>query len=326
MTTSELRRRACALVLGTIVTALSTSADADSDEQRAVVLFDKGRKLARDGRCAEAVPVLLESLRYAEGVGPLLNLGNCFETLGKIASAHRYFVKAEQVAAARDDTKRREEASQRARSIEKDVSMLIIHVPAWVRTASTAVRVDGELVAKDQWEKPMPIDPGPHEVEVSSPPSPKQAESVTVPGKGARTEWTATTADRSPASISPPSNALHAPVASVEPTKEPRAASPRPPASSSQQSVGLVAGGVGIVGLATSAVFGVLALNAHASVVDQCPTYPTCPASNRAALDTENHDASTYGTISTIGVVVGALLLAGGSVLFFTAPRQHAAN
>jgi hypothetical protein len=331
MIISDLRRIAALALVCSAATFVSMAANADTDEQRAVALFDKGRKLARDGRCAEAVPVLLESIGYAEGVGPLLNLGNCYETLGKIASAHRYFLKAQGLAAARDDSKRRDEAAQRAKAIEKDVSMLTIHVPAWMRSSSTTVRVDGEVVPKDQWEKPMPVDPGPHEIDVVAPPNPKQTESVTVHGKGARTEWTATT--RAPATPSPA--ASRAPAAAIAPVPEPttdegnhdgsRVYGLPPEGSSTQRTLGLVTGGVGLAGLALGGIFGAMSLSAHSSVVARCPTYPTCPSSDRAGLDAENQNASSYGTVATIGVIAGVVLVAAGAVLFFTAPSPSRA-
>ena len=46
-----------------VVLTFARPGRADSaDEQTAVVLFEKGRKLARDGRCADAIAPLLESV------------------------------------------------------------------------------------------------------------------------------------------------------------------------------------------------------------------------------------------------------------------------
>lgn len=294
------------LVLGTTI----GEARADSAEQeRALALFEKGRKLARDGRCVDAIAPLLESIRYAEGVGPLLNLGNCYETLGKSASAHKYFVRAQEVAAAHDD-RRRDEAVQRARAIEKDVSSITVHVPVSIRNVAE-VRIDGESVPKDHWDLPTPVDPGPHEIEVVAPPNPKQTETVTVRPKGDRVEWMA------PA---PAASSGSERWRGLDKTSTTLGARPEETPSSTQRTLGMVIGGAGVVGLTVGGIFGVISLSAHSSVTGQCPTYPRCSTADRATLDGTNQNATNAGTISTISVIAGALLLIGGAALYFTAP------
>ncbi len=63
-----------------------------------------------------------------------------------------------------------------------------------------------------------------------------------------------------------------------------------------------------------------MSLSAHSAVIARCPTYPTCATSARSAIDQENQNASDYGTVATIGVVAGAVLIAAGAALFFSAP------
>ncbi|MBX3229846.1 MAG: tetratricopeptide repeat protein [Labilithrix sp.] len=306
-TSSRLLRVALVLAL-TIVPAL---ARADADEQRAVQLFEKGRKLARDGRCAEAIAPLQESLRYAEGVGTLLNLGNCYETLGKSASAHRAFLRAQEVAH-RNDDKRREEARDRARAVEKDVSTLLVHVPVSIK-ASAELHVDGEPWPRDRWDVPWPIDAGVHEIELIAPKQPKQIESITVKPRGARAEWSAKLPDAGPATTTT------APPASLAP-------SPRAPGEddvgSTQRTLGLVAGGVGVGSAIAGTIFGVISLSAHSSLVGRCPTYPRCNVADKSALDDMNANAQTSGTIATVGIIAGLALVAAGAVLYFTAPAR----
>ena len=316
MITSDVRRSGLAAVLCLAALLGSSPAGAETDEQRAISLFEKGRKLARDGRCAEAIAPLLESIRYAEGVGPLLNLGNCYEVLGKTASAHRWFMKAQEVAAARDDLKRREEATQRAQAIEKDLSTLVVQVPPAMRSPSVEVRVDGEVLPSDRWGVPFPVDPGTHQVEVVAPPHPKETGTVTVRGKGDRVTWTAT----APATVT-----VAAPAAALAPVPA-KTGGRRPslePESSSQRTLGLVTGGVGVAGVAAGAIFGVISISAHSSVVGRCPSYPTCSSADRSVLDEMNSRAEMTGTASTISFVAGAILLAGGAALFFTAPSAR---
>lgn len=304
---SELRRLALAVV---IACALAPSvAHAEPDEQRAKELFEKGRKLAKDGRCAEALSPFQESLRYAEGVGTLLNLGNCYETLGKIASAHRSFLRAAEVAS-RNDDKRRDEARERARAIEKDVSTLLIHVPVSLK-GSAELRVDGESWPKDRWDLPWPIDPGVHEIEVLTPARPKQTDSVTVKPHGDRADWAVVVRDPATSPVPPPRR-----------DRAPEGPTEGPPPSSGQRTLGLVVGGAGALGLAGGIVSGVISISAHSSLVGRCPSYPkSCDPNDRSALEGMNDNAKLSGNISTVSFIVGAVLVAAGMGLFFTAPE-----
>ncbi len=296
------------LLSGVLALSLAPkSAHAEGGEQRAVVLFEEGRRLARDGRCAEAIAPLLESLRHAEGVGPLLNLGNCYELLGRTASAHRYFMLAAQAAAVRGDP-RRDEATARARALANDLPLLVVHVPQEMR-ASAEVRIDSEVLPRERWGLPTPVDPGGHAIEVLAPPGPPQATIITLKAPGDRVEWTAT----------PPVKRAAIGVFAPFP-KMPKAAPPRS-GPSLQRTLGLASGGVGLAGLGVGALAGVLALNAHGSLVDRCPSYPTCPMTDRPRLDELNSRAETSATISTIGFIASAVFLAGGAVLFFTASQ-----
>lgn len=312
-TTSSERRRAIALAFVGLLALVPASARADSDEQKAVQLFEKGRKLARDGRCAEAIAPLQESLRYAEGVGPLLNLGNCFETLGKSASAHRAFLRAQEVAQKNDD-RRRDEARERARAVEKDVSTLNIHVAVSIKSTAE-LRVDGEPWPRERWDVPWPIDAGQHEIEVIAPPHPKQIESITVHGRGEKATFTANAA-AGPAEPPPQRPTTRMP-------EQPRPAD-EDDTGSSQRTLGLVSGGFGAAGLVAGTIFGVISLSAHSSLVGRCPRYPTCNVADKSALDDMNANAQSAGTISTISVIAGLALVAAGAALYFTAPSPRA--
>lgn len=81
-----------------------------------------------------------------------------------------------------------------------------------------------------------------------------------------------------------------------------------------------VALGVGGAGLVFGAVTGVLALGKHGDLADKCPD-SKCP--NDVSGDVDSY--KTMGTLSTVGFVVGAVGVAAGAVLWFTAPKESAA-
>lgn len=302
-------RTAHALAIAALVGLAAPAAQAETDEQRALALFEKGRRLAREGRCVDAMAPLTESLRYAEGVGVLLNLGHCAETLGRLATAQRYFARAEHVAAARTD-RRREEAASRARALDAKVPRLRIDVPAG---AEPTVEVDGETWGRDRWSIPVPVDPGPHVLSVSGGGVREQKKSVTLGASSEVTAWALELERPAPATApsAPLVRLLKEPEPPLQPGRGPR----------TQRTVGFVTAGVGAAGLAAGAIFGVVSIVTHASVVDRCPDYPTCPRDDRATLDDLNGRAETTGNVSTVALIAGAALLASGVLLVLTAPR-----
>lgn len=98
-----------------------------------------------------------------------------------------------------------------------------------------------------------------------------------------------------------------APVATEHP-------SPMRPAS-------LVVGAVGFGGLALGAIFGGLAVAKRSELDTLCPD-KSCDAVGAGVRS----DAWTFATASTIGLVSGAVLLAGGVVMFLIAPRASRAH
>jgi hypothetical protein len=321
MTISDVRRVALLVLALLTLVAWAPSAAAETDEQRAVALFEKGRKLAREGRCGDAIPVLLESIKYAEGVGALLNLGNCYESLVKTASAQRAFLRARDLAASKKDA-RSDEAAARARALEPEVPTLAIHVATRAAEGrETLVRVDGEEWARERWGRPVPIDPGAHAVEIwarAGDQAPKETRPITVArGEHAEIELSAPP---------PGEREKPAPPRPTEPAiREPGSEAKRGSESTSgggQRTLSYVVGGVGAAGLVVGAIFGVLSLTTHASIVGRCPTYPRCSTTDQTTLAPLNDRAAAEGTVSTVALVAGGALLAGGLALFLTAPGR----
>jgi|HubBroStandDraft_1064217.scaffolds.fasta_scaffold26707_2 hypothetical protein len=83
-----------------------------------------------------------------------------------------------------------------------------------------------------------------------------------------------------------------------------------------QRMLGLVAGGVGVAGLAAGTVFGLLTISEGNKQQMDCASAVSCANPSRAASD--HSTGATDRTISTVGFVAGGVLLAGGVVLFLT--------
>jgi hypothetical protein len=128
------------------------------------------------------------------------------------------------------------------------------------------------------------------------------------------------------------------PATPVQPSPEPTAPSlssdsPATEAPSSgggmgtQRVLGLVAGAMGVAGVAVGGVFGILTISQKSNQQSDCGS-PACSASGHAAALADHSDGMTDSTISTVAFIAGGVFLAGGAALFFTegsAPRPPAA-
>ncbi len=144
-----------------ITTALLVlhSASARAQSADAEVLFRDGRTLIKAGKLAEGCDKLAASERLESSVGTLLNLGDCREKLGRLASAWAAFRKAE-ATAKRSNTndKREDEARRRAVAVEANMSSLTIE--AVQPAPGLVVKRDGEALDPAMIGTAMPIDPG----------------------------------------------------------------------------------------------------------------------------------------------------------------------
>jgi hypothetical protein len=87
---------------------------------------------------------------------------------------------------------------------------------------------------------------------------------------------------------------------------------------STQRFIGLITGIEGLAAIVAGAVFGGLSLSYANRQKNDCQSASSCSNWSQAVSD---HDSAlTDGTISTVALVAGGVLLAGGALLYFTAP------
>src|SRR6187399_440459 len=141
-----------------------------SDKASAEALFDAALRAMKEGRYAEACPKLENSQRIDPGVGTLLYLGECYEKLGRTASAWATFREAASEAEASGQTKRAKAARDRIAKLEPQLAYLTIEVAEATRGLSgLKIRRDGADTGLGIIGASVPADPGPSKVEVSAP-------------------------------------------------------------------------------------------------------------------------------------------------------------
>jgi hypothetical protein len=96
---------------------------------------------------------------------------------------------------------------------------------------------------------------------------------------------------------------------------------PSEPSIGTQKLIALVAAGVGVTALAVGIGYGVEAQSLHDDASKACPG--TCATQRGVELWNQ---AISSGNVATIGFIVGGVALAGGAVLWLTAPASHPAT
>jgi hypothetical protein len=305
------------LAIGVALSALVALAPAvvraqnATDEATAAALFKQGRELMTAGKYADACPKLAESQRLDPGAGTLLNLATCYEKNGQIASAWTTYQDAATAAQQANEAGRVKAARAKVAELEAKLPTLVIVVPAATDRPDLEVKRDGTVVARPAWGTPIAVDPGPHTVDASAPGRAPWHGQATVDGPSAKV------------SIEVPPLAETAP-APAPPSATPPSPAPPPPApapapsspGSTQRLLGVIVGGVGIVGVGVGSVFGLLAMSQNNSIGGHC-NGNVCDSTGVSTVN----QARTDATVSTVGFVAGGALLAGGIVLYLTAPR-----
>lgn len=168
----KMPRIPCALVVSATLalSALSPPASAQPPpENAAQKAFDEGMRLLDQGKVADACPKLEESQRLDPAMGTQYRLAECWEKLGRTASAWALFrqVVSEAQAAGRDD--RAATSATRATALESRLTRILIIVAPSARVPGLVVRRDGAIVEEAQWGKGIAVDPGDHLISATAP-------------------------------------------------------------------------------------------------------------------------------------------------------------
>lgn len=322
--------RLLVLLLASTVLALALPAgrplqaqSSPADKAIAESLFDRGLALMRQGQYAEACSQLERSNSVDRGVGTMLYLAECYEKLGRTASAWALFREASSSARAEGQLDRAKMGATRADQLEPQLSKLTVNVPNPV--PGLQVLRNGEPVPSTVFGVAVPMDPGEQRFEARAAGYHSWSLSLNLPDNGAMLSVDVPELAALPPSQQPP-QPVAADSGSSEAQPDPLAATRSTPHDASrhgpsiQGPLGLVLGGVGIVGLGIGSYYGARAISKNSDADRACPN-DTCNTSQGRELDEQAHSAATLSNVFVIG---GAALLVGGAVLYFTRPKESA--
>ncbi|HEY4014212.1 MAG TPA: hypothetical protein VGM06_12795 [Polyangiaceae bacterium] len=311
------------ITAGAVLLVQSAASTAHADDGAAAqALFDQGKKSLAAHDYAAACPKFEESYRLEPGLGTLLNLADCYEHEGKLATAWSKFLEVASKARSAGQTARAQIAKDRAAALAPRLSNLVIAVPGGDKTPGIDVKRDGTSVGTAEWGTPIPADSGAHLIEAAAPGRQPWSMTANVDEGGKTT--TVTVPDLAPVPPKPLERA------ETEKTTPKDAATPAPTAPDTgahgggfgaQRVLSIVAGVVGVAGIGVGTYFGVVSMGKHNDAQKLCGT-ATCMGPGAQEGSSDWSDATTAGNYSTIAFIVGGVGLAGAAVLWLTAPRS----
>lgn len=292
---------AIVLSLASPAAAFAQTAPTEKSEQ----LSTEAKRLAAEGKYADACPMFEESQRLEPAIGTQLDLADCYEKTGRAATALALFHEVVRIAQLSGKAERQDAAEERVAALEHAVPRIRVTPPSSPTAAELATRIDGKLIDRDILTRGLAVDPGEHVVKVDA---------------TGYQSWT-TTATVAPAggdagrvfeivvpALQPVAPVLVAPV-------EPPAAPYSPP--SKLRPIGFAMMGVGAIGIGAGVIFGFSAISRRNQAGCDGNDCSGAPIGSGDTL----RDAQSSATASTICFIGGGLLAAGGVALFVLAPR-----
>jgi hypothetical protein len=302
-------RRAAILISLFVSPSAAFAQDKDADAER---LFREGQQLMGEKRFGEACPKFEAAYRKDQQLGTLLNLAYCHKEQGAIWQAWLEFREAELKATELKRQDRREFAQKRMAELERSLARVVVDPPTKVELVE--VLVEDRRIPEAEKGAIFAAEPGQRKL------------TFRAKGKKQATQLVSITKNERPQRVQVPEmeDQPKEPVVAepAPPPPPPPASTPRPSQKpkehegwGAQKKIAVAAGGVGILGVAVGAVFGVKTMFGHVCVdgpATQC---------TRQVRD----DASTWGAISTVSFIVGGVALGTAAVLWLTAPSSSGA-
>ena len=296
----------------------ATPALAQDAQAQGRALFNEGTALFARADYEAACPKLEASLKAYPGIGTRGKLAECYEKLGRYASAWAAYREVAQLAMRSGDPTREQVASARAKALEPKLSYVTISLSPSIDSPGLVIKRGGVELERAKLGSAEPVDSGAIAVEISAPGRKTFSTQLTaVQGQSVKFDVPPLLPSGGDSAPPPPP-----PQPPKETFTEPPSFHGDPPAW--QKPTGLVLLGVGVVGLGVGTVFGLSAKSKYSSAFDAgggCDrATKQCDAPGQASID----DARSKATLSTVLFAAGGALTVAGAIILITAPSSRA--
>jgi serine/threonine-protein kinase len=303
------------------VAQIASAQSSPNDKALAESLFDRGLEQMRLGKDEEACQSLERSQAIEPGVGTMLYLAECYEKLGRTASAWAMYREAASLAQEQGQAERAKKGATRAEFLTPSLSKLTLVVPSHAAVPGLAITRNGSSVPSAAWGAALPVDPGEQKIAASAPGYEPWSLSVNLPPNGARIVVDVPALQALPPSEVPPPAAVAQSEPATPSAPQPAAAASledSKPRSTFHKPLAYALGGAGIVVLGVGTYFGIRAISENNKADEACPN-DKC----RTAAGMDHNDAAhSAATAANVLVGGGLALVAAGVVVFVMRPRE----
>jgi hypothetical protein len=290
------------LVAASLVASSAAHAD---DIATAQALFDKGIADLQAGHVDAACKELRDSLVAHDDSGTKGALATCYGQQDKLASAWGLWKDLADTAPRQD---MKDEATKQAAALEPKLAHYVLKAAAPV--PGTVVTVNGTAVRDLSVSVPLPVDAGTVALAANAPGYKPWT------GSAKATDGQLTTIDV-PALIPEPKA-----TPGGGPVYDPAVAAEEAESRHKRHLVAIGAAGVGVAAVIVGGVFGASASSDFDTAKKDCGgNINACPGTSIGAARSAFNSANSAATLSTVMFIVGGAAIAGGAVLWFTAPN-----
>jgi tetratricopeptide (TPR) repeat protein len=272
-------------------------AAASADAQKATALFQKGNDLFKANKYAPALEQFKQSYALLPSPNSHLYVARCLAQLGKARDAWIEFDRTADEATAGGEkyAQTHDTAVQERDELAPKVALVSVVVPDAAK--GVTVRVGAYDIPPDHVGRPYPVDPGTAEVVVQAPGRAPAHQSVTA-NLGERREVTLAAG--------------------------PEQGEPPPPPPETGKGLnglrvgGIVAGGVGVVGLILFAAEGAASKSTYNQLSQMCNGQAGCAGqagAGRASADSLISSGKTQQAVANAGLAIGVIGIAAGATL-----------
>lgn len=301
------------LVAGLLFTSVA-SAQGGAQSAIAEDLFRQAKVLMEQSKYREACEKFEGSQRLDPSTGTLLNLADCNEKLGKLASAWAQFGEASILAKRAGTADRAAVAQDRAKALEPRLSRVRIVVADSTRVPGLELRRDDIVLDSAVWNGLSVTDTGKHVFKATAPGKVAWTSTVDVQGEGKATDVVVPPLMDAAVEAKPEKKPEVKPLPPEEVPMAPPPPPPPPPEPNHRRRTGFVVGGIGVAGLAVGGILGLVARSDWKSA--DCPANRCKTAADQSSAES----AKSKATASTVGFIAGGVLAAAGITLVLISP------
>jgi hypothetical protein len=289
---------------------LSASAD---QKKEATAHFTAGKQALAAKDFDKAISEFSASIEVVDSPNAHLELARTLRDAGKLGEAWgEYWHAAESATRLAPQEERYAKTAEAATNEREEVArkLAFLQISVSHAPADATLKVGGRVVPVDDWGSPVVVTPGAVDVTVTGSAGAELARS-TVNATVGQTTPVSLEAQAAPAPATPAPETTQSDKPAAEERSLPEAPPPEPPRPTKLRPFAYVAGGIGVAGMATFAVFGLLSNSTYSDLRNTCPQ--GCLPAHKSEVDS----GVMQQTLANVGLGVGIAGLAAGVTMFF---------